>query len=71
MGLQESDMTQQLNHHKLLGQACTHGFIFSEPPENLQNQRSLICHTLELIGQGLYFTGMIIWLQYLFPLWEL
>ena len=34
-------------------------------------QRSLlIFHTLKLVGQGLYFTGMIIWLQYLFPLWE-
>ena len=32
-------------------------------------QRSLlICHTLKLTGQGLYFTGMIIWLQYSFPL---
>ena len=35
-------------------------------------QRSLvICHTLELNGQDMYFTGMIIWLQYLFPLWDL
>ena len=34
-------------------------------------QRSLlIFHTLKLVVQGLYFTGMIIWLQYLFPLWE-
>ena len=31
----------------------------------------LIYHTLKLSGQGLYFTGMIIWLQCLFPLWEL
>ena len=31
----------------------------------------LIYHTLKLSGQGLYFAGMIIWLQCLFPLWEL
>ena len=31
----------------------------------------LIYHTLKLGGQGLYFTGMIIWLQCLFCLWEL
>ena len=48
-----------------LGLPFTHGFIQSF-------QRSLlICHTLKLAGQGLYFTGMIIWLQYSFPLWEL
>ena len=35
-------------------------------------QRSLlICHTIKLTGQGLYFTGTLIWLQYSFPLWEL
>ena len=35
-------------------------------------QRSLLIYpTLKFGGQGLYFTGMIIWLQCLFPLWEL
>ena len=35
-------------------------------------QKSLLIYlTLKLSGQGLYFTGMIIWLQSLFPLWEL
>lgn len=49
-----------------LGLPFAHGFIFSELPGRL-----LICHTLKLTGQGLYFTGKIIWLQYSFPLWEL
>ena len=49
-----------------LGLAFTHGFTFSELPEKL-----LICHTLELTGRGLCFTGMIMWLQYSLPLWEL
>ena len=44
MGLQESDMIWQLNHHKLLGQACTHGFIFSEPPEKPANLPHLRAH---------------------------
>ena len=34
-------------------------------------QRRLMCHTLKLIGQDLYFTGVIVQLQYSFPLWEL
>ena len=35
-------------------------------------QKSLLIYpTLKLGGQGLYFIGMIIWLQRLFPLWEL
>ena len=44
MGLQESDMIWQLNHHKLLSQACTHGFIFSEPPEKPANLPHLRAH---------------------------
>ena len=35
-------------------------------------QRSqLTFHTLKRAEQGLYFTGMIIWLQCSFPLWDL
>ena len=49
-----------------LGLAFTHGFIFSELPEKPAN----VPH-LKLCGQGLYFAGVIIWLQCLFPLWEL
>ena len=49
-----------------LGLAFTHGFIFSELPEKPAN----VPH-LKLRGQGLYFAGVIIWLQCLFPLWEL
>ena len=47
-----------------LGLTFTHGFIFSELPEKPTN----LPH-LKLIGQDLYFTGIIIWLQYSFPLW--
>ena len=49
-----------------LGLAFTRGFIFSELPEKPGN-----IHTLELVGQDMYFTGMIILLQYSFPLWDL
>jgi len=49
-----------------LGLAFTHGFIFSELPEKPAN----LPH-LKLGGQDLHFTGVIIWLQCLFPLWEL
>ena len=40
-----------------LGLGFTHGFI------NLPHLRTR--------GQGLYFTDMVIWLQCLFPLWEI
>ena len=49
-----------------LGLIFTLGFIFSELPEKPGN-----IHTLELVGQDMYFTGMIILLQYSFPLWDL
>ena len=49
-----------------LGLAFTYGFIFQSFQKSL-----LIYHTLKLSGQGLYFTGVIIWLQCLFPLWKL
>ena len=48
-----------------LGLAFIHDFIFSELPEKSAN----LPH-LRIVGQGLYFIGMI-WLQYSFPLWEL
>ena len=47
-----------------LGLTFTHGFILSELPEKPTN----LPH-LKLVGQDLYFTGIIIWLQYSFPLW--
>ena len=43
----------------------TRGFIFSELPEKPANMPHL-----RIVGQGLYFIAMIIWLQYSFPLWE-
>ena len=46
-----------------LGLTFTHGFIFSELPEKPTN----LPH-LKPVGQDLYFTGIIIWLQYSFPL---
>ena len=42
------------------------GFISSELPEKPAH----LPH-IKLARQGLYFTGMILWLQYSFPLWEL
>ena len=47
-----------------LGLTFTHGFTLSELPEKPTN----LPH-LKLAGQDLYFTGIIIWLQYSFPLW--
>lgn len=46
------------------GLVFTHGFIIAE-------KTLLICHTLKTHWERLYFTGMIIWLQYSSPLWEL